>query len=93
MKDGSPYLAASCIGSDLHTAMTQNVFNVIMFHMSPELAFVSPKVLSLGAEMRQRIPRNDFPQALLDAVQALGIPLDLVENRGSHYWIGVRLHD
>jgi gamma-glutamyltranspeptidase/glutathione hydrolase len=92
-KEGSPYLAASCIGSDLHTAMVQNVFNVIQFHMSTDMAFDSPKILSLGSQMRQRIPGNVFPQALLDAVQAMGIPIELVDDLGSHYWIGVRLHD
>ena len=40
--------------------------------------------------MGQKVKRNEFPQALLDAVEAMGMDIVLVNDWPSEYWIGWR---
>ncbi len=93
LRDGLPVVASSCIGSDLHSATVQNLYNMLNFDMSMAESRATPKFQSMdwGGSLRQKVQSNRFPQSILDAVQTMGLPIMLVDTAASEYWIGLRL--
>jgi gamma-glutamyltranspeptidase/glutathione hydrolase len=93
LQNGLPVIASSCIGSDLHSATVQNLYNMLNFDMSMSESRATPKFQSIewGSGLRQKVQVNQFSQNLLDAVQAMGLPILLVNTAASEYWIGLRL--
>lgn len=95
LKDGRPVHASSCIGSDLHSATVQNLYNMLNFDMSMSESRATPKFQSMdwNPGLRQKVQRGQFSQQLLDAVESRGLGILLVDNWASEYWIGLRLRD
>ena len=94
LRDGLPIVASSCIGSDLHSATVQNLYNMLNFDMSMAGSRATPKFQSMdwgGTVRRQKVQNNQFARAILDAVQAMGMPIVLVDSPASEFWIGLRL--
>jgi gamma-glutamyltranspeptidase/glutathione hydrolase len=92
LRDGLPVVASSCIGSDLHSSTVQNLYNMLVFNMSPSESRATAKFQSIDwHSLNQKIRRNKFSQSLIDAVRAMGLGISLVDNDGSEYWIGLRL--
>jgi gamma-glutamyltranspeptidase/glutathione hydrolase len=90
LRNGLPAAASSCIGSDLHSATVQNLHSLLDFRMLPSEIRTMPKFQSVNwtNQLRQKIRRNTFPQSLIDAVRAKGLPIMLVDRDASEYWIG-----
>ena len=92
LRDGIPVVASSCIGSDLHSATVQNLYNMLLFDMNMSQSRATGKFQSMDwTSMNQRVRRGAFSQSLIDAVQAMGLRITLVDNWASEYWIGLRL--
>jgi gamma-glutamyltranspeptidase/glutathione hydrolase len=93
LRGGLPVIASSCIGSDLHSATVQNLYNLLNFDMSPSESRATAKFQSVdwGGDLNQKIQRGQFSQSMIDAVQAMGLGITLVDNAASEYWIGLRL--
>jgi gamma-glutamyltranspeptidase/glutathione hydrolase len=95
LRNGVPVFASSSIGSDLHSATVQNLYNMLNFDMSMSESRATPKFQSIdsGSLLRQKVQNGQFPQNLLNAVQAMGLPIVLVNTPASEFWIGLRLSD
>jgi len=93
LQNGLPVYASSCIGSDLHSATVQNLYNQLNFDMSMSESRATPKFQSVAWEtaLQQKVQYNQFSQNLLDAVQAMGLDILLVNQGASEYWIGLRI--
>lgn len=94
LRNGIPVIASSCIGSDLHCATVQNLYNMLNFDMSMSESRTTPKFQSLDwtrAPMRQKVQNGQFSPALIEAVQDMGIPIVFVDHPVNEYWIGLRL--
>lgn len=93
LQNGLPTYASSCIGSDLHSATVQNLYNQLNFDMSMSESRATPKFQSVAWEtaLQQKVQYNQFSQNLLDAVQAMGLDILLVNQGASEYWIGLRI--
>jgi gamma-glutamyltranspeptidase/glutathione hydrolase len=92
LRDGLPAIASSCIGSDLHSATVQNLYNMLNFGMSMGESRATPKFQSINWQnLSQRVRRYVFSQSLIEAVQAMGISFTFVDHGPSEYWIGLRL--
>ena len=90
LRNGKPVIASSCIGSDLHCATVQNLYNMLTFDMSASQSTAMPKFQAVDWQyLSQTVQRNVFSQSLIDAVQAMGINFTFVDYRGD-YWIGLR---
>jgi gamma-glutamyltranspeptidase/glutathione hydrolase len=92
LKGGRPVIASTCIGSDMNSATVQNLYNLLLFDYSWSESRALPKFQSVAwtGSMGQKVRRNEFPQALLDAVEAMGMDIVLVDDWSSDYWIGWR---
>jgi len=91
LRNGLPAVASSCIGSDLHSATVQNLYNMLHFNMSMSQSRATPKFQSLDWNtLRQKVLRGAFSQQLIETVQAKGIQFTFVEHGPSEYWIGLR---
>lgn len=92
MRDGLPAIASSCIGSDLHSATVQNLYNMLNFGMSMGESRATPKFQSINwQDLSQKVRRGVFSQSLIEAVQAMGMSFTFVDHGPSEYWIGLRL--
>jgi gamma-glutamyltranspeptidase/glutathione hydrolase len=93
LRDGLPVYASSCIGSDLHSATVQNLYNQLNFDMSMSESRATPKFQTVAWDMdlRQKVQYGQFSQSLLDAVEARGIGIAMVNDYASEYWIGLRI--
>ncbi len=93
LQNGLPVYASSCIGSDLHSATVQNLYNQLNFDMSMSESRATPKFQSVAWEtaLQQKVQYNQFSQNLLDAVRAMGLDILLVNQGASEYWIGLRI--
>lgn len=93
LQNGLPVIASSSIGSDLHSATVQNLYNMLHFDVSMSESRSTPKFQSVAWDsyLAQKIRRGAFSQNLLDAVQAMGIDIKFVDQWASEYWIGLRL--
>jgi gamma-glutamyltranspeptidase/glutathione hydrolase len=92
LRDGIPAMASSCIGSDLHSATVQNLYNMLLFGMDMSESRSTGKFQSINwSLLSQKVRRGAFSQSLLDAVQEMGLGITLVDNWPSEYWIGMRL--
>lgn len=92
LKNGIPAVASSCIGSDLHSATVQNLYNMLLFDMDMTRSRSMGKFQSVEwSTLSQKVRRGAFFQSMIDAVQAMGLRIQLVDNWASEYWIGLRL--
>jgi gamma-glutamyltranspeptidase/glutathione hydrolase len=92
MRDGLPVIASSCIGSDLHSATVQNLYNMLNFGMSMGESRATPKFQSINwQDLSQKVRRGVFSQSLIEAVQAMGISFTFMDHGPSEYWIGLWL--
>lgn len=92
LRDGLPVIASSCIGSDLHSATVQNLYNMLNFDMSMSESRATGKFQSIDWNtLNQKIKGGQFSQNLIDAVRAMGLGITLVSNWPSEYWIGLHL--
>lgn len=93
LRDGLPVYASSCIGSDLHSATVQNLYNQLNFGMSMSESRATPKFQTVAWDsgLQQKVQYGQFSQNLLDAVQARGLNILLVNQYASEYWIGLRI--
>lgn len=94
LRNGLPVVASSCIGSDLHSATVQNLYNMLNFDMSMAESRATPKFQSMDwgdVVRRQKVQNNQFSRTIIDAVQAMGLPIVLVDSPASEYWIGLTL--
>jgi gamma-glutamyltranspeptidase/glutathione hydrolase len=92
LRKGVPAMASSCIGSDLHSATVQNLYNMLLFDMNMSQSRATAKFQSINwNQLSQKVRRNAFSQSLIDAVQAMGLRITLVDNWASEYWIGLRI--
>ena len=92
LRNGIPAIASSCIGSDLHSATVQNLYNMLLFDMNMPQSRAEGKFQSLDwSTLNQKARQGAFSQSLIDAVQAMGLGITLVDNWASEYWIGMRL--
>ena len=91
-RDGIPAMASSCIGSDLHSATVQNLYNMLLFDMNMSQSRATGKFQSIDwSRLSQKVRQGAFSQSLIDAVQAMGLRITIVDNWASEYWIGLRL--
>jgi len=94
LRNGLPVIASSCIGSDLHSSTVQNLYNMLNFDMTMSESRATGKFQSLAWDsLDQKIQSGQFPQSLIDAVEAMGLGITLVSRGASEYWIGLRLRD
>ena len=93
LQNGLPVIASTCIGSDLHSATVQNLYNMLNFDMTMSESRRTSKFQSVdwSANLNQKIQRGQFPQSTIDALQARGLGISLVDRGASEYWIGLRL--
>jgi gamma-glutamyltranspeptidase/glutathione hydrolase len=93
LRDGLPVYASSCIGSDLHSATVQNLYNQLNFDMSMSDSRATPKFQTVAwdAGLQQKVQHGQFTQSLLDAVQDRGLSILMVNDYASEYWIGLRI--
>ena len=95
LRNGRPVIASSCVGSELHCNTIQNLYNMITFGMSPEESRGTPKftIPDWGSgTLNHRVIRNAFDQSIIDAVQAMGLGITLVDSGICTYcWIGLLL--
>lgn len=92
LRNGIPAVASSCIGSDLHSATVQNLYNMLLFDMNMSESRSTGKFQSLDwSRLSMKTKRGEFSQSLIDAVQAMGLSITLVDNWPSEYWIGLRI--
>jgi gamma-glutamyltranspeptidase/glutathione hydrolase len=92
LRNGIPAMASSCIGSDLHSATVQNLYNMIFFDMDMSQSRSTGKFQSVEWQtLFQKVRRGAFSQSLIDAVMDKGLVVKLVDNWASEYWIGLRL--
>lgn len=104
LRDGRPALAATGIGVGLHAAQLQNHIDVLGRGDSVAAAVASPRFgsygfLSIDGSGGGGVLAEDFDPAVLDAVEAAGVPLERRE-RGDEpsfadpgLWSAVALHD
>ena len=92
LRDGLPAIASSCIGSDLHCISVQNLYNMLHFDVNMSESRDMPKFQSVAWDqnLRKKIQRGQFSQELIDAVEAMGLGIVLVDSWPSEYWIGLR---
>jgi hypothetical protein len=94
LRNGVPVIASSCIGSDLHSATVQNLYNMLNFGMTMSESRATGKFHSISWNtLDQKIRSGAFSQSLIDAVEAMGLGILLVGQWASEYWIGLRLGD
>lgn len=92
LRNGVPAVASSCIGSDLHSATVQNLYNMLLFGMDMTESRATGKFQSLDwTRLNMRARTGAFSQSLIDAVQAMGLGVTLVDDWPSEYWIGLRI--
>ena len=92
LRDGIPAVASSCIGSDLHSATIQNLYNMLLFDMNMSQSRAMGKFQSIDwSTLNQKVRRGAFSQSFIDTVQGLGLGIMLVDNWASEYWIGLRI--
>ncbi len=92
LRNGVPAMASSCIGSDLQSSTVQNLYNMILFDMDMTESRATGKFQSLDwSRLNMKVRRGEFSQSLIDAVQAMGMGVTLVDERASEYWIGLRI--
>jgi gamma-glutamyltranspeptidase/glutathione hydrolase len=92
LRNGIPAMASSCIGSDLHSATVQNLYNMLLFDMNMSQSRATGKFQSLDwSRLNMKARRGAFSQSLIDAIQAMGLGITLVDNWPSEYWIGLRI--
>jgi hypothetical protein len=86
---------SSCIGSDLHSATVQNLYNMLNFDMTMAESRATPKFQSIAWDnaLRQKVQQGQFSPQLLEAVEAMGLGILTVNEYASEYWIGLRLQD
>ncbi len=90
LRNGIPAMASSCIGSDLHSATIQNLYNMILFDMNMSQSRATGKFQSIDwSTLNLKVRRGAFAQDLIDAVQNMGLGITLVDNWASEYWIGL----
>ena len=94
LQNGRPVFASTCIGSDLHSATVQNLYNLMHFDYTWSESRATPKFQSVDWQnnLAQKVKRHQFTQGLLDAVETMGMPISLVDDWPSEYWIGWRLN-
>lgn len=92
LKNGRPVYASSCIGSDLHSATVQNLYNMLNFDMTMSESRSTPKFQSIAWDqaLRQKVQQGQFSQQLIEAVESMGLKIQLVNQPASEYWIGLR---
>jgi gamma-glutamyltranspeptidase/glutathione hydrolase len=94
LRDGIPAMASSCIGSDLHSATVQNLYNMLLFDMDMSESRATGKFQSIDwSQLSQKVRESAFSQSLIDAVQSMGLRITLVDNWASEYWIGMRISE
>jgi gamma-glutamyltranspeptidase/glutathione hydrolase len=98
LKDGKPVLGSSAIGGGLHQKTLQMMTCVLDYQMAPQASVETPTPLlpRFGAvRPTARVEKDHFPRTQLDAVIAIGQPVDEVglSEAGAHrgYWIGVHI--
>jgi hypothetical protein len=65
---------------------------MLLFDMNMSQSRATGKFQSIDWATRgQKVQRNAFSQNLIDAVQAMGLRITLVDNWASEYWIGLRI--
>ena len=92
LRNGLPVAASSCIGSDLHSATVQNLYNMLNFNMSMSESRAMGKFQSIDwYTLNQKIRRGAIAPSVTDVVQAMGLGLTFVTQYASEYWIGLHL--
>jgi gamma-glutamyltranspeptidase/glutathione hydrolase len=84
LRNGIPAMTSSCIGSDLHSATVQNLYNMLLFDMNMSQPRATGKFQSIDwSLLSQKVRRYAFSQDLTHAVQGMGLRITLVENYSS----------
>ena len=92
LRNGMPVVASSCIGSDLHSATVQNLYNMLHFDMDMSRSRDQGKFQSIDwYTLNQKIRRGAIATSITDAVQAMGMGLTFVNQYASEWWIGLNL--
>ena len=98
---GKPMIAAAAIGSALHDIMFQNLISMLDFGMDARIAVSQPNTQGMLFErdpLERRDPHpeaiaaGEFPQELIEGLEARGQPVRLVEKYTQPgYWIGIKI--
>jgi gamma-glutamyltranspeptidase/glutathione hydrolase len=88
LQNGLPVIASSCIGSDLHTSTVQNLYNMLIFGMTASESTDTHKFLSRSG-LNQKVQEYTFSQSILNAVEAMGLGINIVDFGPRSYWIGL----
>jgi len=95
-KDGSPFLASSSVGSDLHSCTLQNLCNVLDFGMDPKKSVETVNFHLFSSNPRKRsVTKGDFSDEIIEGVKELGEELQVVTAQVARgflgYWVGIRI--
>lgn len=99
LREGRPVLASSSIGAGLHQVTAQCLLGVLEQGLDPAAAAAAPAfhlpAFGPTGQATARVVEGEFEPELLEAVRALGQPVEELspqEARGARgYWIGVRI--
>ncbi len=103
LKGGKPVLASVAIGSGLHNVTLENLINVLDFGMDPYIAVNQPNTQGpfrggianapgKPEYQKETIGEGDFPQSVIDGVEARGQAVKLVKYPTQPgYWIGIQI--
>jgi gamma-glutamyltranspeptidase / glutathione hydrolase len=103
LKEGKPVLASVAIGWGLHNVTIENLINILDFGMDPQTAVNQPNtrgpfvgVIANGPGKpeyeKEAIVQGQFPQSVIDGVEARGQAIKLVDERAQPgYWIGIQI--
>ncbi len=97
LKNGKPVLASSSIGVGLHEQTLQSVVNILEYGLDPKAAvdtaaflrpFFAPPADAAADIGSQVVVEGELPDALLNAVRAMGLAVKGVPNRQAGTWRG-----
>jgi gamma-glutamyltranspeptidase/glutathione hydrolase len=98
LRDGKPVLGCGSVGASYYEVSLQGMVNVLDFGMDAPTAAMQPQFRRAwppGEPLRQPLGDGEFTRTLLEAVRALGIDLEVVEDRGlassAGSWVGVTI--
>ena len=103
LKGGKPVLASVAIGWGLHNVTIENLINILDFGMDPQTAVNQPNTRGPFVGViantpgkpefeKEAIVQGQFPQSVIDGVEARGQAIKLVDERAQPgYWIGIQI--
>jgi gamma-glutamyltranspeptidase len=103
LKNGTPVLASSAVGSGLLETTVQNIINVLDFGMDPQTSVHTPNTRGSfigtilnkpgkGEYEKETVASGEFPESVLEGVRARGQAIKIVsEYDQPGYWIGIQI--